>query len=67
MFLFNLFQVEEEASDKDNKNCSNNGKQLRFILLETETPLQSERLDFISRKYVFRRCSSLIDGTHQRT
>lgn len=25
------FQVEEEASDKDNKNCSNNGKQQTFL------------------------------------
>lgn len=25
------FQVEEEASDKDNQNCSNNGKRLTFL------------------------------------
>lgn len=31
---FYLFQVEEEASDKDNKNCTNNGKQLLIILSE---------------------------------
>lgn len=32
--LFLCCQVEEEASDKDNKNCSNNGKQqLQFVLL----------------------------------
>lgn len=29
-----VFQVEEEASDKDNKNCSNNGeRQDLFIYL----------------------------------
>ncbi len=30
-------QVEEEASDKDNKNCSNNGKQQTyFFVLNTK-------------------------------
>lgn len=27
------FQVEEEASDKDNKNCSNNGEHQDFFYL----------------------------------
>lgn len=30
-FLFDMLKVEDEASDKDNKNCSNNGKKKTLL------------------------------------
>lgn len=63
-FTFNLFyflcgQVEEEASDKDNKNCSNNGEQrascfTAYWVCTTTPTSRSEVLDFFSREIVTR-------------
>lgn len=43
------FQVEEEASDKDNKNCSNNGEQQAFFLHNSDL-LSTQSPDYISVK-----------------
>lgn len=43
------FQVEEEASDKDNKNCSNNGKRQTFFFVNSDL-LSTQSLDYISLK-----------------
>lgn len=46
-FLFDMLKVEDEASDKGNKNCSNNGKKyLALILSHTHTHTQVNGIFF---------------------